>query len=409
MPKTNRETRLRDKDGTVIALVSKGVLVEIIGPPKDDSVHVKVPTEPGAPTGFLLKAHVDDEDPAPAPIDKAAFARECAFQESAFGVSGHYLAAIAQLRSGIVDGKAGDGFGLYRLLMEEWKADWNTKEFEFTFAEEDIHQWRNQCTLFAVMARRTLDAYVAAFSTRPNAVELYLAQLIGVEAMRLSKDNPTMTIKAALSTAGAGKIPPGPSDPDERIKRHPGILKSGETPSSRQQAGAQAEVQLNAALVATKALFAAAKVTELSGASDQVGLGYNPNSPAIPPGTHGIAQLIVRSFADAGYGVVQQVAALANAIAESGLNPAAQSRPPEMSFGLFQCNLKGEGHGHDPEDLKRPDFNIAIIIKAANRTTLKNATTLDDAVRIFVHDIERPADKPGETTKRQAIAARLIA
>jgi hypothetical protein len=408
MPKTNRETRLLTEDGTFKAFVRKGVLVVIIGPPKDDSVHVKVPAEPGAPTGFLLKAHVDDEDPAPAPIDKSAFARECAFQESAFGVSGHYLAAIAQLRSGIVDGKAGDSFGLYRLLMEEWKADWNTKEFEFTFAEEDIFQWRNQCTLFAVMARRALDAYVSAFSTRPNAIELYLTQLIGVEAMRLSKDNPTMMVKTSLSTPGV-KVPPGPSDPDARINRYPNILKSGEVSATRQQASAQAEGQLNAALDATKALFAAAKVTELNGASDQVGLGYNPNSPAIPPGTHGIAQLIVRSFAEAGYGGVQQVAALANAIAESGLNPAAQSRPPEMSFGLFQCNLKGEGHGHDPEDLKRPEFNIAIIIKAANRTTLKDATTLNDAVRIFVEDIERPADKPGETTKRQAIAAQLIA
>jgi hypothetical protein len=107
----------------------------------------------------------------------------------------------------------------------------------------------------------------------------------------LSKDNPTMTIKAALTAAGAGKIPPGPSDPDERINRYPGILKSGEAPATRQQAGAQAEAQLNAALGATKALFATAKVTELTGASDPVGLGYNPNSPAIPPGTQGIAQL----------------------------------------------------------------------------------------------------------------------
>ena len=173
---------------------------------------------------------------------------------------------------------------------------------------------------------------------------------------------------------------------------------------------ARAEVELNAALIITRAQFAAVKVTELAKASESVGLGYNPNSDAIPIGTQAIAQLIVKSFAEAGFGSFQQVAALANAIAESSLNPAARSPPPERSFGLFQCNtVAGEGVGHDPEKLMQAEYNIGVIINRAKATSLNNATTLDEAVRIFVTDIERPQDKEGETIKRQAIAHKLVA
>ena len=414
MPQTKKATRLKkEPNGKTITLVDQGVLVVKLDlpAPKEDSVFVHLPTEPGAPKGWLLNADIDDGNPAVPEVDKTEFARECAHQESAFGVSGHYLAAIAQHRSGIVDGEAADGFGLYRFLMEEWKADWKTQgQFKFTFSETDIHDWRNQCTLFAVMAMRTLDQYVAAFSRRPSAIELYLSQLIGVEAMKLLKNDAAMTVKAALAAVGAAKMPPGPSAPDERIERYSKILGSSAAPESLQQVSARAEVELNAALIITRAQFAAVKVTELAKASESVGLGYNPNSDAIPIGTQAIAQLIVKSFAEAGFGSFQQVAALANAIAESSLNPAARSPPPERSFGLFQCNtVAGEGVGHDPEKLMQAEYNIGVIINRAKATSLNNATTLDEAVRIFVTDIERPQDKEGETIKRQAIAHKLVA
>lgn len=51
-----------------------------------------------------------------------------------------------------------------------------------------------------------------------------------------------------------------------------------------------------------------------------------------------MAQLIVKRFEEAGYGVVQQVAALANAIAESGLDPKIKAAGDEDSWGLFQIN-----------------------------------------------------------------------
>lgn len=409
MAKTNRETRLREEPGGgVITLVGKDLLVEILGN-KDDFVKVRLPTLPDAPVGWLRKADIDEGDPPVAVIDLKEFARECAHQESAYGISGHYLAATARLRSGIVDGKSPDGVGIYRLSMEQWKADWKTKQLGFTFEEVDIHEWRNQCTLFAIMASRTLDDYVAAFLARPTAAELYLAQLVGVAALKRMAGNPATTVKVALDGGGAMGMPPGQTSATEIIDQYPNILKSAGNPATLLQARAQAEMLLNAALILTRPFFATLKVTELPNSSHAVGLEYNPFSPEIPSGTQAIAQLIIRSFAEAGFGSPQQIAALANAIAESSLNPAAQSPPPEKSFGLFQCNtVGGEGVGHDPEDLKKADYNIAVIIKAAKRSSLGVAASLDDAVRIFVEQIERPADMAGEIAKRQKIAKSLI-
>jgi len=55
-----------------------------------------------------------------------------------------------------------------------------------------------------------------------------------------------------------------------------------------------------------------------------------------------IAQKILDAFAAAGFGQFQQAAALANAIAESALDPNAQASS-EAAFGLFQMSRRGLG------------------------------------------------------------------
>lgn len=119
--------------------------------------------------------------------------------------------------------------------------------------------------------------------------------------------------------------------------------------------------------------------------------------------------LIVARFAAAGYQAHHQKAAVANAIAESGLNASAASQPPERSFGLFQCNTGGGlGTGFTSAQLSDPDFNIAVILKAVKRTPdFKNATTLSRAVDVFVRQIERPSNPSVQVTKRIAIANKL--
>ena len=59
--------------------------------------------------------------------------------------------------------------------------------------------------------------------------------------------------------------------------------------------------------------------------------------------------------------------------------------------------------------LKNPNNNIDLILSAANRVPAFGlATTLAKAVSIFVHAIERPAEKVGETKKRLKIAENLF-
>jgi hypothetical protein len=129
---------------------------------------------------------------------------------------------------------------------------------------------------------------------------------------------------------------------------------------------------------------------------------------SIPPERREVAQKILDAFAAAGFGQFQQVAALANAIAESNLDPNAHLEG-ENSWGLFLVSPAGIGRGFTPEQLKDPDFNIGLVVKLAkSQPTFAAATSLDEAVDIFVRRIERPANANSETIRRQQIARQLF-
>jgi hypothetical protein len=133
------------------------------------------------------------------------------------------------------------------------------------------------------------------------------------------------------------------------------------------------------------------------------------NVTGVPQGREEIARLIVRAFADAGFGRPQQLTALANAIAESGLNPDAMSALPDQSVGLFQLNRAGGlGAGHSAAELKDPATNINIILSEARKSEeFAKAESLEDAVSIFVRKLIRPPDPAGEVAGRLKIAERL--
>jgi len=114
--------------------------------------------------------------------------------------------------------------------------------------------------------------------------------------------------------------------------------------------------------------------------------------------------LIVDHFRRAGFDKTQHlVAALANAIAESGLDPG-------QSFGLFQCNrTHGLGKGHSIEMLKDPAFNTSLVIAEARKVkSFVAASTIEAAVEAFVRFVERPLDKEGAIRKRTEIAHKLL-
>jgi uncharacterized protein (TIGR02594 family) len=132
---------------------------------------------------------------------------------------------------------------------------------------------------------------------------------------------------------------------------------------------------------------------------------------SVAPDNRQFAGLILKAFAAAGYGRDQQIAALANAIGESNLNPRAHATHGEDSVGLFQLNRNGGvGSGHSVERLMDPAFNTQLIIAEAGRfADFKKAADLHAAVDVFVRRVERPADKPGQVAKRFKIAQALIA
>jgi hypothetical protein len=76
---------------------------------------------------------------------------------------------------------------------------------------------------------------------------------------------------------------------------------------------------------------------------------------------------------------------------------------------LFLLNTRTFGAGHTPDELRDPDINIGIIIQEAKKVLrFAAATSLDDAVDIFVRFIERPANVTGGVIRRQQIARQLL-
>ena len=145
-------------------------------------------------------------------------------------------------------------------------------------------------------------------------------------------------------------------------------------------------------------------------------LSTTPAEPAKPtqsllsPEKMKMARLIETQFREAGYGRVQQVAAIANALAESGLDPNARLQTGGGdSVGLFQLNRTGGlGTGLTVDQLVDPMTNIGLILKETKRyNEFGSATTLEDAVGVFVRYIERPRDKQAEIAKRLQLARTL--
>lgn len=131
---------------------------------------------------------------------------------------------------------------------------------------------------------------------------------------------------------------------------------------------------------------------------------------SVKPDHRANAAKIVNAFAAAGYKRHHQIAALANAIAESNLDHNAHATG-EDSVGLFQLRRRvGVGGSHSVEALKDPDFNIGLIIAEAKKVAaFANSTSPADAVSVFVRRIERPANAEAAVQRRVKIANALIA
>jgi hypothetical protein len=110
-------------------------------------------------------------------IDRQKFATECVHQGFRFGVHPHYLVAVAQLRSGILDVTNGDRIGPFQLTQVEWNANCSDETFGISDIDPgDISHPLLQTIVYALMTLRAQNECITRLDRLPSAVELYQAQ-----------------------------------------------------------------------------------------------------------------------------------------------------------------------------------------------------------------------------------------
>jgi hypothetical protein len=304
------------------------------------------------------------------PFQNPDFASECVTQALYCGVNPHYLIGVAQMRSGLTDtnNAAGNEIGPFRLTQADFNQYCTDTEFEFHFLPSDIGTWFVQIPVFALMTHRASDKFFLANSRNPTARELYLQQWpTPPNAATLSADiTQALNQTAALITAAADDVLDKPVPPL--------TIPDPNTPPPGPRAG-----PLNLSSIK-------------------------------PQPRRAMADKIQQAFQIAGLGKFQQACAVANAVAESNLNPTAHAGIGEDSWGLFQLNRNGGlGQGHNPDDLKNPDTNISIVLAEAKKyPEFVAADSVDRAVSAFVRDVERPSDVPGQIRVRTSIAQKFL-
>ncbi len=306
-------------------------------------------------------------------IDRGDFAQTCVDASVYCGIFSylHYLTAIAELRSGISDDTTGDQIGPFRLTQKDWDAFRSDSEFEFNFLASDINLWFMQSHIAALMTYRGQQRLFAKLNRNPSAVELYQDQWPLSDPAKVAAD-----LEKALKSTQDLLAPAVKAFFDADI---PTILLSDPAKPPPPQNVSTGKI----------------------------------NFDKVPRGDAGkqIAHQIVDDFNSAGFGSSQQIAALANAIGESGLNPNAHAGRGEDSWGLFQLNRNGGlGTGHSRDELVDPKKNTQIIIAAARKvSSFTGAASMEDAVNAFVRSVERPSDIPGQQKARIKIARGLLA
>jgi len=155
---------------------------------------------------------------------------------------------------------------------------------------------------------------------------------------------------------------------------------------------------------------AAIRILQTAAAASGAANHYDLTAAGVLKNLQTYGDLIVDGFQRAGFTQDQHLrTALANAIAESGLDPTKRAAGAEESYGLFQCNrTHGLGFGFTVEQLKDPETNIKIIVDAARRVkSFCSASSLAAAMDAFVGSVERPKDTAAAVAGRMHIASLL--
>jgi hypothetical protein len=194
---------------------------------------VKLIQANGQPDGWAPSDTVDEAGAPDPTIDRKAFAVIGSRQADSFGILAHYLLAIAELRSKITGGSDAAGIGPFRLNAGEWEKFRKDSEFNYNFDPENISEWSAQCAVFSLMIYRAQTALAAALGRDPNAVELCLAQMIGVKPATTAINTQVLKL---FDGVDAGDLPPGGLSADDILNRYKKMLKDGANARTWQQA-----------------------------------------------------------------------------------------------------------------------------------------------------------------------------
>jgi hypothetical protein len=249
-------TENADTNSAIVVTARPNSRVQIIGQ-QGDFFNVCLVDVLDHPSGWAPKATVSFADPSAQPIDKEEFARECWRSSIYAGVNPHYMMAVAEMRSGVKNDADAPAVGPFRLLQAEWNADWNGAALGYQYDAGDISNWRSQCSMFALMVRRTMEQMGGGGSGRPTARELYLAQIIGAKAAAAVKEDPSKTIDTILSGIARDDLPKGNPTSAGLIERYSSLLKSAGAAATGQHAVDAITSSLKQALDDTKQLILA--------------------------------------------------------------------------------------------------------------------------------------------------------
>jgi hypothetical protein len=247
-------TEKPDASSAIVVRTRPNDRVEIIEQ-KDEFYKISLVDLHIPPTGWVPKATVSFADPPAEPIDKEEFARMCWQSAIYAGVNPHYMMAVAEMRSGVKNDADPTGAGPFRLSQAEWDADWDGATLGYQYDAGDISNWRSQCSMFALMVRRTMEQMGGSGSGRPTARDLYLAQIIGAKAAAAVKKDPSQTIDTILSGMASDDLPKGNPTPTGLLERNASLLKSAGVAATGQRAVDAITSSLKQALDDTKQLI----------------------------------------------------------------------------------------------------------------------------------------------------------
>jgi hypothetical protein len=411
-----------------------------------DDKWVQIQNPPSRETGWVPATDcVQIPDPARPDLDQEGFVRECLIAERIFNnipstppwfVVADYLLARAFIETRITNAgpkiAGSDAIGPLQVSSAEWNNFLQTQKplsDQFTAADRDLPTMQ----LYGAACRMQQDAKAVSAAKTQAGGQIYQPTFLDVlHAYLTSSPKAAAAILAAAGTQQDIKqvldaTPLAPADVAAIFDARGQFTGTIGQPKKIGDFIAGTEVALNNALQKGFDLikqYAPDQVPTTSQSQQSNGTTTPRPQGAVPTGAAHLnfqkaqvpqkywqfGDMIVDRFEKAGFSREQQIAAVANSIGESGLNPQARATPPEHSYGLFQCNIvHGLGVGYTAEQLFNPDTNIAIVIKEAKKySDFKGANSVGNAVAAFVKWIERPANTQGATNTRLKIAQRLM-